>query len=84
MNISIIINNHRLDSSFVGLNFLHLLQFRINQCRLSTIHCLKEETLVKNAGAPMPHLVVPPDTTPTTRYGDRGESRARSPPPLSP
>ena len=51
---------------------------------MSTIHCLKEETLVKNAGAPMPHLVVPPDTTPTTRYGDRGESRARSPPPLSP
>ena len=54
------------------------------QFMLSLIHWVKVVTLVKSPGAPMPHLEVPPDTTPTSCQGESLLLRAIRGPPLSP
>ena len=54
------------------------------QFKLFLIHSLYCVTLVKMPGAPMPHLEVPPDTTPTSCQGEILLFRAKRGPPLSP
>ena len=55
-----------------------------HQTKLSLIHWSNSVTLVKMPGAPIPHLLVPPETTPTICQGARSSSRAIKGPPLSP